>query len=222
MDTAHQQAYYVDAAAAISAKPQIMDSYITLQDIANIVLFVMPGYFAIRSYALVYAKNDKDFAKLLIECAVFSLVIVSIFNYGWHHLLHKQLTEVTNAAYVMALLLFSLVLGWLFAYMRDKRPVRWLCQLLRLPEPDEDFMRAQFKKLRPAESVAITLKNGEVFSGTPQGGNTFRVGYPRQYYFNNLAWYNKTSKKWEEREGSLIIDLSEVQYIETDKPLTRD
>ncbi len=195
---------------------------VTLQGVANTIVYIMPGYFAIRVYVSVFAREDKDFAKLVVESAVFSLVIVSVFNSIWQDVFRHKIPVVTNANYVLLLFIFSLACGWLAAFVRKSERVRQLGRQLGLPGPDEDFMKVQFSKLRKSESVTITLKDGSIFSGTPEGWNTFRIGFPRQYYFNNLAWYDKEKHTWNERTGSIIIDLNEVQYIETAKALPRD
>jgi len=68
-----------------------MDSAIvSLQDVGNIVSFVAPGYFAIQTYSLIYAKRDRNFSKLLIESVVFSLPIVTLTNLLWEKLLQQD------------------------------------------------------------------------------------------------------------------------------------
>lgn len=195
---------------------------LTLQSVANLVVFVMPGYFAIRVYSSIFAKDDKDFAKLLVESAAFSLIIVSLFNLAWRYIYQHPLPVVTQASYVLSLLVFSVLCGWFFAYLRKWEPVKRAGRLLGVPAPDEDFIRTQFKKLRDSGIVSVTLKSGSVFSGTPQGGSKVRSAHPRQYYFNDVAWYNKKTHKWEKRSGSIIVDLSEVDYLETATALPRD
>jgi hypothetical protein len=198
--------------------------YITLEDVANIIILVAPGYFAIRAYSLIYSKQDKEYARLLIESAIFSVPIVSAYNVLWRFVAPNYAATATSARYVLPLLLLSTCIGWAVSAVRKTRVANKLAQRLRLPGPDEDFIRMQFEKLKHNEPVTVVLKNDAIFSGTPQGGNTFRNGYPRQYYFNNIAWYAKRKKggSWEERDGSLIIDLGEVRFIETSQPLPRD
>jgi hypothetical protein len=199
-----------------------MDSFISLQDVANIIAFVAPGYFAIKTYALVYAKGEKDFSQLLVVSAIFSLPIVSVFHFIWRYGLGAEDTSNTSAVYALSLVGFSIVIGLGFAYLRKWQPVKVLAKAIGLPGADEDFIKVQFSKLDRDEVVTLFMKNGEIFSGTPQGGNTFRQGEPRQYYFNNLAWYNAEKKRWDERPGSLIIDLSEIEHIETARALPQD
>lgn len=83
-------------------------------------------------------------------------------------------------------------------------------------------MKVQFNKLDPIDPVMIKLKNGELLSGTPQGGSTYKRGGPRLYYFNNICWFDKEKEQWDERPGSVIIDLTEIDYIETLEPLVEN
>jgi hypothetical protein len=60
-----------------------MDSFITPQDVANVVLFVIPGYFALKTYAIIYAKHDRDFSHVLLESVAYSLPIIAFYTLLW-------------------------------------------------------------------------------------------------------------------------------------------
>lgn len=196
--------------------------YLTLKDVANIVTLIIPGYVAARAYASVYAKGDKEFARIFIESIVLSLPIVAIFNALWPTSASASDSAVLSPLYVVLLLLFSATIGLLGARVRRFAFIKLLLRPFSVPAPDEDFIRQQFGKLTRNEVVSVTLQNGDVFSGTPQGGNIYHAGHSRQYYFNNIAWYNKDTGAWEERSGSIIIDLSHVLHIETERKLPKD
>jgi hypothetical protein len=198
-----------------------MDNYITLEAVANIVTLVIPGYVASRTYAAVYAKGDKDFSRVLIESVALSLPILGAFNLLWKLAPGDQRSP-TSSAYVLLLLAFSIVLGLLGAWLRRQTRVKQVIRKLSLPAPDEDFIRNQFSKLTRNEAVTVTLQNGDIFSGTPQGGSILKDGASRQYYFNNIAWYDKETKAWDVRTGSIVIDLGHVEYIETERRLPKD
>lgn len=198
-----------------------MESFITPEDVANVVLFVIPGYFALKTYAIIYAKRERDFSLTVLESIACSLPIISLYNLLWEVLTTKT-PPLVSARYVVPLLLTSVVVGWLWALLRRTGPVREWARKLRLPAADEDFIRAQFSKLGRTEFLTVALKNGEVFSGTPQSGSIIRDGAPRQYSFNDVIWYDKAKNTWEQTEGSIIIDLDEVQYFLTERRLPRD
>jgi hypothetical protein len=188
--------------------------FITLQDAANIALFIAPGYVAIWTYSAIYAKRDKSFSHLLIESVAISLPLVAIVNWAWQTITH-QAPSSTDIFYVVSIFVFSFAISILFAKLRITKPIRPLMNWVGLGMPDEDFIRSRFTELKKTNSsVTVTLKSGEVFSGTPSKGSIFSVGAPREYYFSNLAWFNSDDNRWDEREGGLIINLDAVNYIE--------
>lgn len=197
---------------------------ISLQDVANIITFIAPGYFAIQIYAIRYAKKPRDFSHLLIESVVFSLPIVAVADLLWRALGQKP-TDELSATYALLVLGVAVLAGIIATYVRVHWPVKQLAKLWNLGSPDEDFVRLQFERLdvkNPDKSgVAVTLKSGVVFSGTPSYTNRYTPDGLKYYYFNNLAWFDKKTQKWQEREGGIIVERSEIEYIETRK-LTDD
>jgi hypothetical protein len=199
-----------------------LEGFVSLEGVANLVVFVVPGYFAIRTYSIVYAKTEKDFSRLLIESIACSLPIVSIYNFMWRVTTGTPPETVVNSAYVLLLLLLAVLLGLGAAYVRRHKWTKRLAGWMRFPGPDEDFMRLQFGKLAKDDVVTVTLRNGEVFSGTPKRWSAYHPGETRQCYFDNIAWYNKGNHKWESRSGSLIINMSDIEYMETAEQLPAD
>lgn len=191
-----------------------MESAITLQDAANIATYVAPGYFAIRVYAAIFAKQARDFWHLFVESVVASFPIVAFTNWIWELLTHR-LPTATSARYALVLLAVAVVSGLAFAQLRVRWPVSQLADWLGLAGPDEDFMRAQFARLSQTSWVTLTLKNGEIVSGKPRRGSLYVKDAPREYYFTDIAWYDKTKGAWDKRSGGLIINLDQVEYIET-------
>jgi hypothetical protein len=191
-----------------------MESVITLQDAATIVTYVAPGYIAIQIYAAVYAKSDKEFSKLLVESVVVSFVLVTIANWLWDIFTEKT-PLITSVRYALVLLALAVLSGVLFAYLRVRWPLKNLATGAGFNQPSEDFIRSEFARLKGSDSVTVTLKNGEIFSGTPKRGSTHIKDIPREYYFNNIAWYDKHKHVWDTRPGGLIIALKDIAYIET-------
>jgi hypothetical protein len=197
-----------------------VDTFASLQDVANLVVFVAPGYFALRTYSLIYSKDEKEFTRLLIESVACSLPIVSFFNFVWP----GTPATVLDIEYILPLLGFSIVAGYGFARLRGWgwKPFKRLMRVLGLHEPNEDFMGSQFQKLGKNDFVTVTLRTGAVFSGMPKQSNTYRRDGARQYYFSSIAWYDQDKGTWDNRPGGLIVDLSEVEYLETSRPLPGD
>ena len=200
-----------------------MDFSLTADSIANIVALIAPGYFAIQAYSLVYAKAEKDFSRVLVESIAYGLLIVSIYNFFWHLIFGSGQINTLQVGYFVPLLILAWLLGAGFSFLRDTRPAHWIARQLHFPGPDDDFIRVQFKKLPPDSLVTVTLKSGEIFSGTPEGLSTMSNKYPQRLYFSNIAWFNKDNKsrKWELRSGSVIVATDDILFIETDVQLPK-
>lgn len=198
-----------------------METIVSLQDVANIVSFIAPGYFAMQVYSLTYAKKDRDFSRLLIESVVYSLPIVTAVNIFWEKILRQSTVASVEIWYALVLLLAAILSGALVTFLRTQWPIRDIAAKMGLGSPDEDFVKAQFLRIdaRNAKKnpITVTLKSGAVFSGTADRlSRNDQNGY-KYYYFANLAWFNETTGDWDEREGGIIVERSEIEYIETPK-----
>lgn len=198
-----------------------METIVSLQDVANIVSFIAPGYFAIQVYSLAYAKKDRDFSRLLIESVIYSLPIVTAVNILWEKILRQQTVTSVNIWYALILLLVAVLSGWLVTFLRTRWPIQNIASKLGLGSPEEDFVKAQFLRIDAKNAkknpLTITLKSGAVFSGTADRlSRNDQNGY-KYYYFANLAWFNEKTGTWDEREGGIIVERSEIEYIETPK-----
>jgi hypothetical protein len=192
-----------------------------LQDIANIAVFVAPGYFAIQVYAILFAKDDRDWSKTILESIALSLPLVGAFNYAWTGLFPQTPVQTTSLRYIAPLIVASVITSYIFAWLRRSPRVRELTRRLNIPDADNDFLRKQFNNLGLAESVTVMLRNQEIFTGTPSVVEPFKRGRSQKIVFNNLAWYIPGSKKkhWDERAGSLIVSADDILYIESESPL---
>jgi hypothetical protein len=194
-----------------------MEGFISVQDVANIITLVAPGYFALKTYSIIYAKAEKDFSQVLLLSAVFSLPIVAAYSLliGVHGIS-------TDIRYALGLMGFSVLTGFVLARVRRMKPVRRLLRALRFPAAEEDFLKLQFAKLPKMEAVLGKLKNGDVFFGTPQGASKYGADGERRYFFNNVGWFVEKTKEWEQKPGSIIISTEEIEYFETYTPLPED
>ena len=199
------------------------NSFVSLQDVANIVVFVAPGYFAMQVYSLVYAKKDRDFSRLLIESIIYSLPIVTIVNIVWQNVLVQPPVSTLNIAYALLIFVASLFFGGLATILRASQPIQSLATRIGLGSPDEDYVKRQLMRIDTLDpnknSVTVKLKSGTVFSGTIDRLDMSRYtpDGPMYYYFSNLAWFNENTDEWDVREGGILIERGEIEYIETPK-----
>lgn len=193
-----------------------MEDVVTLQNIASIVTFIAPGYFAIQTYLSVYAKRQRGISTILVESIAFSFPLVAVANYVWQTLLHRSLTAQLDAEYVLLVFALSIIGGLLASFLRMTRPVKRVMGILGVGHPREDYIQRQFKRLKSNQAVTVKLKSGPVFSGTPESGRVYVPGAstPERYYFSNLAWATDDGG-WREQDGGIILDLKEAEYIVT-------
>ena len=198
----------------------MMDSPITLQDVANIVSFIAPGYFAMQVYSVVYTKRDRDFSRLFVESIIYSLPILTLANIIWQRVLGEPETTSINIRYALILFGIAVVAGFLVATLRTRWPFKQLAILCGFGLPDEDFVKTQLLRINVKNSrlnaVTVKLKSGSVFSATVDRLSRYSQDGPKYYSFTNLAWLTE-SGKWDERDGNLIIARDEIEYIETRK-----
>lgn len=113
------------------------------------------------------------------------------------------------------ILTLAAALGVAFSLLRVRWPLKQLVARVGLSAPDGDFIRAHFATLPKKASVTVTLRSGKIFSGTPGHGDANTHGTARKYYFSNVAWYDRQSGAWNPRPGGIIINLDDVEHIET-------
>jgi hypothetical protein len=193
-----------------------MDAIVTLQDVANIVSFVAPGYFAIQVYGIFYAKKQRDFSQLLIESVIYSLPIVTFSNFIWQKVFSQPPVTALHVTYAVFLIVSSLLIGGVVTFLRVKWPVKNLAKMLGFGSPNEDFVKVQFLRLKPeAAAVTVKLKSGATFSGTPDRTSRYSHGGLKYYYFTNMAWFSAKKDKWQEQAGGVLLESSEIEYIIT-------
>lgn len=185
---------------------------VSLSDIANIVTFIAPGYFAIMIYSIRYAKTERSIPKLIVESIVWSLPLIAITNSIWLDLLNKHITAPLDRGYTLLLLAIAALAGFAFSWLRVRPPVSWIASRLGVDSPHEDFVGEHFKNLKPGDAVTVRLKSGPAFSGTPSGGSIYTKTGPRKYCFEYVAWYNEKTEKWEETDDTVMVDLREIEY----------
>jgi hypothetical protein len=198
-----------------------MDSSVSLQDVANVVTFIAPGYFAIQVYSLIYAKKQRDFSRLLIESIICSLPIVALGNLLWERVFRQAPVSSLNARYAFMLLIVAVATGSIITFLRVHWPIKTIADKCGLGSPNEDFIKSLLLRIDAKDpnhnAVTVTLKSGTIFSGTVDRLSRYSLDGPKYYVFSNLAWFNAANGSWDEREGNLLVERQEIEYMETPK-----
>jgi len=202
-----------------------MELSLTPDAIGMIVSFIVPGYLAIRAYTLVHTKVEKDFSKLAVESIAYSLLITGLYNAVWRHwfLRHAQdkTLYTTSVKYALPLLALSILIGYLWGRLRSKKPFNAISKWLNLPTPSDDFLADQFGKLQNNEYVTVTLNDGKIFRGVRSQISVYRKDEEQMCAFDYIAWYRKDNGTWDSRNGSLVLGVKDIEYIETNNVLPK-
>lgn len=196
-----------------------------LQDIATIVTFIAPGYFTIQVYSLMHAKKEREFSRLVIESIIYSLPIVTLCSAVWH-LFFGQAPQSIQTGYVALLIGVAILVGIVAGWLRMLWPIKQLARWLHIPEPNSDFLKNELGRINTttpaASAVTVQLKSGSVFSGTVERvTRQTHDGSPMYFSFTNIAWFNETTSRWNERKGNIIVSRDEIEYIETSQLLDK-
>lgn len=192
---------------------------ITLESVANVVVFIAPGYFALQIYALINSKRQRDFSLLAVESIVYSLPIVALANFVWRNALNQPATSALDPGYALLLILTAVTIGAVVTFARNHWPANHLAARLGLGSPHEDFIKTQLQRIDTADpknnTVIIKLKNGGLFSGTIDQFSRYDISSPMYLYISNLAVFDEKLTAWVERDGGMILERKEIEYIET-------
>jgi len=189
------------------------------QNVATVVTFVAPGYFVIQVYSLMHAKRDREFSRLLVESVVYSFPIVAMSSVIWQAVFSKTPGSL-EVGYIALLIGLAIVVGMTAGLLRMRWPIKQFARFLHIEEPNSDFLKSQLVRINTGKSnssaLTVQLKNGAAFSGTIDRMTRYtHDGRPMYFSFTNIAWFNETSGKWDERPGNIIISRDEIEYIET-------
>lgn len=198
-----------------------MDTPISLQDVANIVTLIAPGYFAMQIYEIVNAKRDRDFSRVFVESVIYSLPIVALANIIWEKVLHHKTVASLNTEFAVLLIITAIVSGFVVVFLRNHWPIKKLAQAWGFDSPSEDFIKAQLLRINVRDpelsGITVKLKNGTTFAGTVDRLSRYSYDGPNYFCFANIAWYDEQTGTWQDQGGNLLINRDEVEYIETRK-----
>jgi hypothetical protein len=190
---------------------------LTIEQIAQLIAFVAPGFIARRVFAARYPHREPAQFTQVVSAVVFSLPIVALTNVvaRW---LGMDPGKVTRLPYVLLLIGLAAVTGYLIAGLWSSSRFRRLFGRLGLAYQPEDSIYAVLLRLPPEAVVTVQLTDGSKLSGTPaagpgrsDGGNELMITHP--------AWWNAATGGWTEdgAGGAVIVSLGQVRTITLDR-----
>lgn len=154
-------------------------------DVANILIFVVPGFFARLGYTARFPQRPSEPGHQLIVSIALSVPLVALAR-ELADLVGISTTS-TSAAFAIELVVIGLVAGYLAASLRAWKRVRELMRSLGMPFPPEATIYEQTLLQLPEDGqVTITLKGDRVVTGYPAIGPTYEEpGTAREIYLSH-------------------------------------
>lgn len=182
-------------------------------DVANIVVFVVPGFFARLGYLARFPQRRQEPAYALIISIAASVPLVALANSVADFLALEA--EPLNAAYGLLLVTLGLVVGYLTAVLRGWSTVRSVLQVIGIPfDPEATVFERTLLGLPENAEVTVAFNDGQVVSGYPAVGPGFvEAGEARELYLTSQRWWNFASEDWTEAGDGVVVNLDQVRTI---------
>ena len=196
-----------------------MAQALTAEQVAQVVTFIAPGFFARVSYTSRFPRREPQQAALLIISVVLSLPLVALTN-AVARPLRIDPTKVTSLPYVLLLLGVSMLAGYLTAASRAWRLCRAALAFLGLVYQPEGSLYAQTLLALPPEAViTVEFTDGRKISGTPRIGPGLAGDGIAELYLTHPAWWDPVRAQWAEQDagGGVIVPLENVHSLTLDR-----
>jgi Family of unknown function (DUF6338) len=185
------------------------DIAVSASDVGALVTYVAPGFLARLGWRTRFPGPDRPAGEVLIVSAVISLPLVALAG-----AVLTGTQKPTQVGYVLGLLSFSVVLGYLAAALRGCLPVKeFLARRLdyRL-EPEGSIYAQTLKHLAPGAAVTVEFKDGRKVSGTPRNGPQDKGDGINELYLTHPCALTADGQ-WRPVGAGLIVPLGEVSSI---------
>lgn len=195
----------------------------TTDKLLLVVLFVIPGFVAMKTYAILSSGPRLDASKAVIDAIAFSCCNYAVFAFPIYWMRYEGIATrqpvVYAAAWVGILLVGPLLLAaGVFALRRAKWMGRWL------PHPVDRAWDYVFGKREPFYLI-ITLTSGKRIGAT-YGPNSFASSYPAEpEIYVEEAWDVDDAEGFVRRHvktRGLLISGSAIESIEFIGPYDDD
>jgi len=194
-----------------------MSDVLTATEVANVLTFVAPGFFALAAYQYEFPRRPRERFEALVVAVATSVPLVALTELirGWLDVERDPL----GAGYVGLLLGVSLLAGYVAAQLRGRKTARRLLRKLGVRREPEDspFLRAVRGLSDPDAQVTVTFKDGSILAGTPSFW-TSDPDRPRELFLTYSRWFDPDAGTWTDRrdQGGVLVGLDEVWSIEFD------
>jgi hypothetical protein len=191
-----------------------MSDVLTATEVANVLTFVAPGFFALGAYRFEFPRRPRERFETLVVSAAASVPLVALTELirDWLGVNRNPL----GPGYVALLLGVSIVSGYGFARLRGSATTRRALRKAGLRQEPEDtpFLRVLRGLSDPEAQATVTFKDGAILSGTPSLF-TSDLESPRELFVTNPRWWVPEIEEWTPRtDGGVLVSLDQVWAIE--------
>ncbi len=190
-----------------------MAEVLTAEQVGQVLTYIAPGYFARSAYNARFPSLERPQFNLLVTSVAISLPLVAAA-----HALAKPLhisTSPTSLEYVLLLLGLSMLVGYLFAALREPTWARQMLGKCGITSQPEALLTTQVLKPLKDTFVTVAFKDGRKLSGVPKGGPVLPDDGIKELYFSYPAWWDSEKDEFvEEAEGeAVLVWIDEIHNI---------
>lgn len=197
-----------------------MSATVSAEQVAQIVSFVAPGFFARAAYSLRFPHNKLDEFTAVVASVVVSLPLVAIANVAARKL--GIPLSPTDIKYLCVLIGGSLLIGYVAGWLRNLPSVRRSLSRILPYQPDPSNYARMLLALPSSAVVTVEFTDGRRVSGTPVAGPGVAEDKISDLVLTHPAWLDLRSGQWTEdgTGGAIIIPLSQVHNVTLDRDPT--
>ena len=176
--------------------------------VGQIVTFVAPGFLAQLGYGARYPGPHRPAGETLIIAVVISLPLVALAN-----AVLPGTQRATQVGYVLLLLGFALVLGYVASVVRGRpRSGAALARMGYRLQPEGTIYAQTLKHMTDTGTVLVELKDGRRVWGCPRSGPQSKDDGVNELY---LVYPESPDEngEWHPVGPAAIIPLAEVNHI---------
>lgn len=192
---------------------------LTAEEVARVLIFVAPGFFALAAYRFEYPQAPREPYGTLVSSVATSVPLVAITEVtrDWFGIDRDPLA----AGYILLLLGTSVIVGYVFARLRGATRVRSALGRLGFRHEPESLVFNRTVPRMPSSDgqVPVTFKDDRVLAGTPRFWHSEPASARRELFLTHTRWYEDDSGTWSDvpQEGGVLINLEDVWVIELDQ-----
>jgi hypothetical protein len=185
----------------------------TAADVANILVYVVPGFFARLGYLARFPQRRQETAYALIVSVAASVPLVAIVN-EIAEALGLEANPV-NAVYCVSLVVVGLCAGYLTAVARGWQPIRDVLGRIGIPfQPEATIYERVLVGTPETLQVTVTFEDGQVVGGYPADGPSFvEAGEVREMFLDQESWWDYEKCEWSEPGNGVIVNLDQVRAV---------